>query len=375
MGVKGLYSLIRKTCPEQIGEVDMRDLAGYKVAVDVSIYLYRSVRSCGVQRWLDSFISFVCDLKRFRIHPIYIFDGPNPPPEKRAEQNRRRAQLERQLDRLAKAERLYEILMKDYVPCDREPSSKLKEETQTLLCRSTFKHKIEYTDAISITNALRDKIECWKNQTVHISPMFAEKAKDVLTLLGLPHLQADGEAETLCSFLGINGHVDAVLSDDTDVLAYGTPLVFSNITRHPGRGVVTVRAAVHADLCKGLEVTPFEFKDLCILLGCDYNQRAKMPGKKPSTRLSVGEVRAYTLIEEYRCLEKIEPLLVDPLVLKYPRCRNLFTVPSDPSLDSIKFSYARPIAEPEFFGFMADNHCRLSHDFIRNLWSPLVKPC
>ena len=38
MGIKGIYNLIRKTCPEQIGEVDMRDLAGYKVAVDVSIY-------------------------------------------------------------------------------------------------------------------------------------------------------------------------------------------------------------------------------------------------------------------------------------------------------------------------------------------------
>ena len=142
MGVKDLYSLIRKNCPEQIGEVDMRDLAGYKIAVDVSIYLYRSVRSCGVQRWLDSFISFVCDLKRFRIHPIYIFDGPNPPPEKRTEQKRRRAQLNRQLDRLAKAERFYEILMRDYVPFEREPSPHLKEETEALLRRSTFKHKV-----------------------------------------------------------------------------------------------------------------------------------------------------------------------------------------------------------------------------------------
>ena len=202
MGVKDLYKVIRSHCPGQIDDVDMRALAGYKVAVDVSIYLYRSVRSCGVARWIDSFISFVCDLKRFRIHPIYIFDGPNPPPEKRTEQNRRRAQLSRQLDRLENAERVYEMLMRDFVPFDREPSPKLQGEVRVLLRNSNFKHKVEYTDAISLTNALRDKIECWKNQTVHISPMFAEKAKDVLTLLGLPYLQADGEAETLCSFWG-----------------------------------------------------------------------------------------------------------------------------------------------------------------------------
>ena len=204
--------------------------------------------------------------------------------------------------------------------------------------------------------------------------MFAEKAQDVLTLLGLPYFQANGEAETLCSFMGINGHVDAVLSDDTDVLAYGTPLVFSNITRHPGRSVVTVRAVVYEDVCKGLNLTSLEFKDLCILLGCDYNTRAQMPGKKPHTKRSVGAVRAYSLIEEQRRLENIAPLLIDPLVLKYPRCRDLFTVPSvlsEPSLKSVKFTYARPIAEAKLFGFMAKNHCRLSHDFIRNLWSPI----
>ncbi len=80
MGVKDLMSILKKKCPEQLIEVDMRELASYKIAVDVSIYLYRCVRSCGVTRWLDQFISFVCELKRFRIHPIYIFDGPNPPP-------------------------------------------------------------------------------------------------------------------------------------------------------------------------------------------------------------------------------------------------------------------------------------------------------
>ena len=88
--------------------------------------------------------------------------------------------------------------------------------------------------------------------------------------------------------------------------------------------------------------------------------------------MSVGEVRAYSLIEEHRCLEKIAPFLIDPLVLQYSRCRDLFSVPADSSLNRIKFSYAQPIAEREFFGFMAANHCRLSHDFIRSLWSPCV---
>lgn len=65
MGVKDLMSILKKKCPEQLIEVDMRELASYKIAVDVSIYLYRCVRSCGVSRWLDQFISFVCELRSY----------------------------------------------------------------------------------------------------------------------------------------------------------------------------------------------------------------------------------------------------------------------------------------------------------------------
>ncbi len=371
MGVKDLMSILKKKCPEQLIEVDMRELASYKIAVDVSIYLYRCVRSCGVTRWLDQFISFVCELKRFRIHPIYIFDGPNPPPEKKEEQNRRRKQLARQLDRLARAERLYEILMKEYVPSLREPSVPLQEDLQDLLKRSKFPHPVQYEDAISVSNALRVKIESWTNQTVAITPAFAEKAKDALTLLGLPFFEADGEAETMCAFLAINGHVDAVLSDDTDVLAYGTPLVFSTITHHPARNhMVTVRAIVHQDVCQALGFSPKEFQDLCILLGCDYNSRIQMFGKKKP--LNVGAVRAFELLQQYRTLENVSPFLVDPTPLNFPRCRLLFTVPDNPELRELKFTFAKPIAEREFFAFLASNHCRLSHDFIRNLWIPAV---
>ena len=362
MGIKDLLKVVRENCPEQLVELNMDDVAGYTVAVDISIYLYKNIRSCGIQRWLEAFIHFVCDLKRHRVHPIYIFDGPNPPVEKRNVQKKRRADLARQLERLREAERLYEILMCDYVPSRREPPRELQQNCRNLL--KNTKQPVQYADAASITNALRVKIEAWTNQTIRITPAFGEKAKDVLTLLGLPYLQADGEAETLCAYLAIHGHVDAVLSEDTDVLAYGTPLVFSNIDRSPSRPGATIRIVKHADLCQALGLAPPEFKDLCILLSCDYNTRVKRRGKKKP--IPIGQKRAYEMIQEYRSLDVIENFLVDPAPLNFRRCRELFTVPE--SKGTVSFEYAAPIAEAEFFSFLRENHCRVSHEYIRNLW-------
>jgi len=369
MGIRDLYPLLKRRCPGEVHEVNVAELGGNKVAVDTSIYLYRSVRSCGKSGWLDQFVTFVCNLKRFRLHPIFIFDGPGPPSEKKKEQARRRQSLNRQKQRLKSAEDLHTQL-RDQVPGFL--NSERGQAAKTLFGKSVFPFPIDYSDSQSVTNALAFKIEIWRNQTVRVTPAFAEKAKDVLTLLGLPFIQADGEAETVCAFLAVHGQVDAVLSDDSDVLAYGVPLVFSQLKYKPGPGTTTVRVVVHDRVCTALGLSHCEFRDLCILLGCDYNSRARMHGKK--TSLPVGMVRALELISEYRDLETIEKILVDPHNLLYVRCRELFSVPPAQHLPSLKFSYPLPLALDEWKKFLRKNGSRLSLAWIQHLWTPALFP-
>ena len=396
MGIQDLTALIKAECPEQLETVLLAELEGYKIAVDVSIYLYKYVRSCGETRWLDAFINFVCELKKARLHPVYIFDGPDPPPEKKLKQAARRAQRAKDEDRLREAGRYYADLMQDYVPGNREPPDALQDNVRRLLAATSIGQQVRYDDAISVANALRAKIEIWTNQAIRITPAFGEKAKDVLNLLGLPYLQARGEAETLCAFLGVNGHVDAVLTSDTDVLAYGTPCMISNIgAEHkappprmlggadappPPRvrcGPTTVRVINHQNLCAELDLSAAEFRDLCILLGCDYNRRAKMRGKRVKKRgtwqdgkeLSVGRVRAMRLIQEHRTLEEVENFLTDSAALNYRRCRELFTVPAA-NPGAARFEYASPIAEADFIAFLRENNSRIDKAFIIALWAP-----
>ncbi len=90
-------------------------------------------------------------------------------------------------------------------------------------------------------------------------------------------------------------------------------------------------------------LTHEQFIDMCILLKCDYNRHTCLPdgtwihtcikgykrgkngdlGKKP---VNLGVKSVYPMIQEYGSYEDIEPLLLDPAVVNYERCRHLFTM-------------------------------------------------
>ena len=79
MGIKLLNRFLREKCHDAIYEIDIASLKGKKIAIDISIYLYRGKENGE----LFSNIYFMCSLFRYHdIHPIFVFDG-KPPPEKK----------------------------------------------------------------------------------------------------------------------------------------------------------------------------------------------------------------------------------------------------------------------------------------------------
>lgn len=131
--------------------------------------------------------------------------------------------------------------------------------------------------------------------------------KASLTELGLPQLQAIGEAERLCSMLAIEGKVAAVLSSDTDNVAYRCPKLLSKCEN----GDYT--CIKYSKIIKHLGISDKTFVDMCIMLGCDYNSRIK--GVGPST--------IYKLLMEHKSIGNL-PDKYDASVLNHKRCRELF---------------------------------------------------
>ncbi|KAG8580126.1 hypothetical protein GDO81_007152 [Engystomops pustulosus] len=107
---------------------------------------------------------------------------------------------------------------------------------------------------------------------------FKSVLKDCLRMLdclGVPWVQAAGEAEAMCAYLDANGYVDGCITNDGDVFLYGAKTVYRNFTmnvKDPHVDCYEVSAINHR-----LGLNRESLVGLAILLGCDYVPKG-LPG-------------------------------------------------------------------------------------------------
>lgn len=369
MGIKDLYKVLKEECPDEIQKCRLSELSGISIAIDISVFLYKFIRSCGPEYWKNSFILLLCTLKKHGIKAVCVFDGPNPPKEKSVEQDRRRAESQKTIHRLKECRALRDLLWDDLIPNNETITEQMKKDAKALI--SLKRGKVDttnYNNAADIHQALNITIEKLTKQTLPITKDFAEKAKEIIEKLGMAQFQASGEAETLCAYLAIKGHVHAVLTEDTDVLAYGTPcmLAFKDFKINEEQ----VYILNHASILEELELNVEEFRDLCILLSCDYNDRVKgfpPDGVKRKKPIAIGAKKAFLMIKEYRRLEEVIKYVEDPSPLKFRRCRELFTIPSD--ITEIVVPENRPVNFNELKEYFSENRINIDISFIEKIWA------
>ncbi|OWK09984.1 GEN1, partial [Cervus elaphus hippelaphus] len=63
-----------------------------------------------------------------------------------------------------------------------------------------------------------------------VAPAFSSQCLDMLECLGIPWVQAAGEAEAMCAYLNASGYVDGCLTNDGDAFLYGAQTVYRNFT-------------------------------------------------------------------------------------------------------------------------------------------------
>lgn len=369
MGISDFYDVIKSVCPDVLVKISLEMLRGQKIAIDISIFLNQFVKTSGSERWVDRFILMFCCLKKHGIKPVSIFDGPNPPIEKKREQERRRRESAKIQARIDEGKRLIKAMKKTA-----EAGGDLDEETIEKVKavigvrRGKNIDVINYDDIYDVISSLTTHVDRKEIQNLPILPIYAEKAKQIIEMMGFSWFQAEGEAETLCASMCCLGLVDAVMSEDTDVLAYGTPFLMAKFDMKEE----TVTVVSHEAILEGMEMEHEEFLDLCILLSCDYNERVKgfpPDGRKYKKPTPIGAKKALSMIQEYRRLEVVEEHLEDSDPLNYRRCRELFT-PRD-SLPNISIPYSEPIDKKKTINFLRDNNCKIKLDYILKTWEPV----
>ena len=227
MGIKNLNKLLQENCDQSIWHINLSELNGKKIAVDISIYLYKYETE---DTLIENIYLMLSIFRHYNILPIFIFDGKPPPEKKELLQKRRENKLE--------AKNEYNKL-------------------QFLLDNEdmTDKHDIIIT------------MDQLKKQFVYINREKTEKVKDLIRAYGATYYDAPGEADELCAMLVIQKKVWACLSEDMDLFVYGC----NRVLRYISLNKHTVVLYYMKGILNQLDMTQKEFREICVLSGTDYN--------------------------------------------------------------------------------------------------------
>ncbi|KAF1795260.1 PIN domain-like [Phytophthora cactorum] len=321
MGIKGLMKLLQEEAPSCIKEVEkMSALAGHAVAIDASMALYQfliAIRSADgggpsqaltnadgeVTSHLQGMFSRTIRMMENGLKPVYVFDGKPP-------------------------------VMK---------SGELAKRTEGL------------EEATEKGNA--EDIDRFNKRLVRATPQHNEDCKELLRLMGVPHITAPCEAEASCAALAKGGRVFAAGTEDMDALTFGVPVLYRRLTVSPAKKIPILEIRLERAL-QELELTQEQFVDLCILCGCDYCDSIR----------GIGPKKAYAGIKEHKNIENyIEALQKNKskgVVIPdewlgenpiYKNAREMFIQPEvvDPKETEIKW---RDPLETDLLDFLVKKH-------------------
>lgn len=257
MGVKLTNLLVTK----QIG---LEELKNKVIAVDASLFLYQflsTIRQRDGSLLLDSkgnvtshlmgLFTRTITLLTKGIKPVYVFDGP--PPE-------------------------------------------LKHMTQRVRAEAKQRAMKKYEEAIS--KGYLEEARKYASRTSKLTPDMVKEAKELLTSLGLPIVQAPSEGEAQASFMVKKNDAFAVASQDEDCLVFGAPRLLRNLSatsRRKIRGKVVYQKTNPEiiELSQNLNhlgIDHTQLVVLAILIGTDYN---------PEGVKGIGPKKALSLVKQF----------------------------------------------------------------------------
>jgi len=334
MGILGLSKLVADEASSAIKENEIKNYFGRKVAVDASMSLYqfliavRQEGGAGGQQLTNEAGETTSHLmgmfyRTIRmidngIKPVFVFDGK--PPQMKA------GELEKRTEK--------------------------REVAQAALEKAKEEGNMEEVDKQS-------------RRLVKVTKEHVEEVKILLKHMGVPFIQAPCEAEAQCAELAKAGKVYAVGTEDMDALTFGTPVLLRHLTFSEARKM-PIKEFHLSSILEGFEMSPEQFVDLCILLGCDYVEKIKGIGPKKAIEL----VRKHDNIETI--LQNIDTAKFQPPEnWLYTEARRLFKTPEVTPADEVELKWEKP-DEEALVAFMCGEK-GFQEERIRNGCKKLVK--
>ena len=318
MGIGGLFQFMKKRCPDVFQKKPIDSLSGKTLVSDASLFMYKYLSVCtytgnsiyGRKSFLMFFIQKIAFLKKHNISLVYVFDG-QAPKEKDITRDKRRDKRQKAHERLE----AFNTTIKKIQNIKDSPKKAKElitdEEFLDAYQRALQKKAKPIESIIDIPKLPELRIEKAKleRQEITFSKSDCTDLKNLLTALGIPYIEAPGEADQMCAHL-VNTHkAFACLSEDSDMLTYGCKRLIIKFD-YSTKEITLIK---YKRVLKNLELSHGEFVDFCILCGSDYNPNIK----------NIGPGKAYDLIKKYGSIEKICEIIGDEKADEFDRLNHI----------------------------------------------------
>ncbi|CAJ2628152.1 unnamed protein product [Trifolium pratense] len=265
MGIKDLLRFMKP----YVEPIHIKNYAGKRVGIDAYSWLHKGAYSCSMELCLDSdserklryieyFMHRVNLLRYYKVTPVVVFDGGNVPCKAATEKERNK-----------KRYTYRELAM-----------NKLKEGN---------------------VNAASELFQ----RAVNITPVMAHKLIQTLKSENIEFVVAPYEADAQLAYLSNleteKGGIAAVITEDSDLIAYGCPAVIFKMDREGNGERIELEKVFSAVSCKP-SFRNFDMKlftGMCVLAGCDF--LSSVPG--------IGVARAHALVSKYQNIDRILSVL------------------------------------------------------------------
>ena len=231
-------------------KIDFKDLEGRAVSIDAFNTLYQFLSTirqrdgqplCDEHGNITSHLSGILyrnsSMVEKGIKPIYVFDGKAP---------------------------------------------ELKSDTQAKRREVRDEAEKIYKDALAKGDT--EKARKYAMRSSKLSPEIIKSSKKLLTLMGIPYIEAKGEGEAQAAYLVEKGDAYAVASQDYDCLLFGAKRVVRNLAVNSNLGNLEFYELRH--VLHELDITREELIDMGILIGTDFSKGLKGVGAKTALKLA-----------------------------------------------------------------------------------------
>lgn len=166
-----------------------------------------------------------------------------------------------------------------------------------------------------------EEARSYAQMTSRLKDYMAEDSKTLLTLMGIPWIQAPSEGEAQAAHLARNCDTDYCASQDYDSLLFGASKLLRNVTisgrrKLPSKPVyidVVPEVVELENTLKTLEITYEQLIDIGILIGTDFNPEG-IKGLGPKTALKL--VKEHGNLENVRLHLKNAEFPVEPQIIR-----------------------------------------------------------